>query len=130
PASLAVIGASTRRDAIGGIVFRNVLAGEFKGAAYPVNRTGEPVAGVRAYTSIEELPEQVDLAVICLPGPHVLDAARSALEFGIHALCVISAGFAEIGEEGRERQEQLLALVRAHGRRLVGPHCLGLAVSA
>ena len=130
PASVAVIGASTRREAIGGIVFRNVIGAEFKGAAYPVNRTGEPVAGVRAYTSIEELPEQVDLAVICLPGARVLDSARSALESGIRALCVISAGFAEIGEEGRERQEQLLALVRAHGGRLVGPNCLGIAVAA
>jgi acetyl coenzyme A synthetase (ADP forming)-like protein len=130
PTSVAVLGASTRREAIGGIVFRNVLSGEFKGAAYPVNRTGEPVAGVRAYTSVEELPEQVDLAVVCLPGAHVIDAARSALESGIRALCVISAGFAEIGEEGRERQEELLALVRAHGGRLVGPNCLGIAISA
>ena len=130
PASVAVIGASTRREAIGGIVFRNVLGAEFKGAAYPINRTGKPVAGVRAYTSIEELPEQVDLAVICLPGANVLDSARSALEAGIRAICVISAGFAEIGEEGRERQEQLLALVRAHGGRLVGPNCLGIAVAA
>jgi acetyl coenzyme A synthetase (ADP forming)-like protein len=130
PASVAVIGASTRREAIGGIVFRNVLAGEFTGAAYPINRTGEPVAGVRAYTTVEGLPEQVDLAVICLPGAHVLDAARSALESGVRALCVISAGFAEIGEKGRERQEQLLARVRAHGGRLVGPNCLGIAVTA
>jgi acetyl coenzyme A synthetase (ADP forming)-like protein len=129
PASLAVIGASTRRDAIGGIVFRNVLAGEFRGAAYPINRTGAPVAGVRAYTSIEGLPEIVDLAVLCLPAAHVLGAAESALKAGIRALCVISAGFAEIGEEGRERQEQLLALVRAHGGRLVGPNCLGIAVA-
>src|SRR4249919_1437014 len=80
PASVAVIGASTRRDAIGGIVFRNILAGEFRGAAYPINRTGEPVAGVLAYTSIEELPETVDLAVVCLPAAHVLAAAESALK--------------------------------------------------
>jgi acetate---CoA ligase (ADP-forming) len=129
PASVAVIGASSRREAIGGIVFRNVLAGDFKGAAYPINRSAEPVAGVRAYSSIEELPERVDLAVICLPALHVLAAAESALQAGIRALCVISAGFAEVGEEGRERQEQLLALVRAHGGRLVGPNCLGIAVS-
>ena len=57
-------------------------------------------------------------------------SAESALEGGIRALCVISAGFAEIGEEGRARQEQLLALVRAHGGRLVGPNCLGIAVAA
>jgi len=130
PASVAVIGASTRREAIGGIVFRNILTGEFKGAAYPVNRNSEPVAGVRAYRSIEELPERVDLAVVCLPGAHVLAAAESALANGIRALCVISAGFAEVGDEGRERQEQLLALVRAHGGRLVGPNCLGIAVTA
>ena len=130
PASVAVVGASSRREAIGGIVFRNILAAEYTGAAYPVNRNGEPVAGVRGYTSIEDLPETVDLAVICLPGAHVLDAAESALMAGIRALCVISAGFAEIGEEGRERQEQLLALVRAHGGRLVGPNCLGIAVAA
>jgi len=129
PASVAVLGASQRREAIGGIVFRNILAGEFKGAAYPVNRTGEPVAGVRAYTSIEELPEQVDLAVLCLPAAHVLDAAEAALKTGVRALCVISAGFAEVGAEGRERQDQLLALVRAHGGRLVGPNCLGIAVA-
>ena len=130
PASVAVIGASPRRESIGGILFRNVLAGEFKGAAYPVNRSGEPVAGVRAYTSIEELPEAVDLAVICLPGAHVQDAAESALRAGVRALCVISAGFAETGSEGRERQERLLAAVRAHGGRLVGPNCLGVAVAA
>jgi RimJ/RimL family protein N-acetyltransferase/predicted CoA-binding protein len=130
PASVAVIGASPRRESIGGILFRNVLAGEYKGAAYPVNRSGEPVAGVRAYASIEELPETVDLAVICLPAAHVQEAAESALRAGIRALCVISAGFAETGTEGRERQERLLAAVRAHGGRLVGPNCLGIAVAA
>ena len=129
PKSVAVIGASTRREAIGGIVFRNILSGDFKGAAYPVNIKGAPVAGVRGYTSIDELPEVVDLAVICLPGARVIEAARSALRAGIRALCVISAGFAEIGEEGRARQDELLELVRAHGGRLVGPNCLGIAVS-
>ena len=129
PRSVAVIGASTRREAIGGIVFRNILSGDFKGAAYPVNIKGAPVAGVRAYTSIEELPEIVDLAVICLPAAHVIEAAQSALRAGIRAICVISAGFAEVGEEGRARQDELLALVRAHGGRLVGPNCLGIAVA-
>jgi acetyl coenzyme A synthetase (ADP forming)-like protein len=129
PASVAVIGASQRLESIGGILFRNILAGDYKGAAYPVNRTGEPVAGVRAYASVDELPETVDLAVICLPGAHVVEAAEASLRSGIRALCVISAGFAETGAEGRERQERLLAAVRAHGGRLVGPNCLGIAVA-
>jgi acetyl coenzyme A synthetase (ADP forming)-like protein len=127
-ASVAVIGASKRRGSIGGELFRNVLAADFAGAVYPVNRTGESVAGVRGYTSIDEIPDPVDLAVISLPGEAVLESAEAALRRGVPALCVISAGFAEIGAEGIDRQERLLALVRAHGARLVGPNCLGIAV--
>ncbi len=128
PKSVAVIGASRRRGSIGGELFRNVLAADFTGAAYPVNRDGEPVGGVSAYKSVADVPEVVDLAVVCLPGPLVLDAAEAALVSGIKALCVISSGFAEVGAEGRERQDRLLGLVRAHGGRLVGPNCLGIAV--
>jgi acetyl coenzyme A synthetase (ADP forming)-like protein len=127
PRSVAVIGASRRRGSIGGELFRNVLEADFDGAAYPVNRGGEPVAGVRGFGSIGEIPDTIDLAVICLPGTRVLEAAEEALAKGVRALCVISSGFAETGAEGRERQEQLLALVRSHGARLLGPNCLGIA---
>ena len=68
--------------------------------------------------------------MICVPGASVLDAAREALATGVQALCVISAGFAETGADGEARQDELLALVRAHGARLVGPNCLGIASSA
>lgn len=127
PASVAVVGASPRRGSIGGGLFRNVLDADFTGAAYPVNRQGESVAGVRGYTSIEEIPDPIDLAVICVPGEHVLAAAENGLRNGVRALCVISAGFAEIGSEGVERQERLLALVRSYGARMIGPNCLGIA---
>ncbi len=130
PSVVAVVGASPRRGSIGGELFRNLLAGDFAGAAYPVNRDGSPVAGVRAYQSVTEVPDAVDLAVICVPAPFVLASARCALESGVRALCVISAGFAEVGGEGLARQEELLALVRAHGGRLIGPNCLGISVAA
>ena len=130
PTSVAVLGASRRRESIGGLLFRNIIVGEFEGVAYPVNPAGDAVAGVRGYRSVEELPEAPDLVVVCLPARHVLDGVEAALRRGTRALCVISAGFAEVGEEGRERQTQLLALVRAHGGRLIGPNCLGVAVSA
>jgi acetate---CoA ligase (ADP-forming) len=129
PASVAVIGASPRPGSIGGELFRNVLRAEFRGVAYPVNRSGESVAGVRAHSSVGEIGEDVDLAVICLPGSAVLDAAREALTAGVRALCVISAGFAEIGAEGEARQDELVALARSHGARLLGPNCLGIAVA-
>src|SRR4051794_10401361 len=130
PRSVAVIGASARRGTIGGELFRNVIAADFDGAAYPVNPKAQPVGGVPAYRTIGEVPEPVDLAVVCVPGDQVFDAALSALRAGIRALCVISAGFAETGTKGQGRQEELLALVRSYSARLIGPNCLGVASSA
>jgi acetyl coenzyme A synthetase (ADP forming)-like protein len=127
--SVAVVGASRRRGSIGGELFRNILAGDFTGVAYPVNRAGEPVAGVRAYRTIGEIPDAVDLAVVAVPAEAVVEAADQALRAGVLALVVISAGFAEVGSKGLERQERLLALVRASGGRLIGPNCLGIAVA-
>jgi acetyl coenzyme A synthetase (ADP forming)-like protein len=129
PASVAVVGASPRPGSIGGELFRNILRGEFAGVAFPVNRSGRPVGGVAGYRSVDEIPGEVDLAVVCLPAELVLEAAADALRAGVRALCVISAGFAELGREGAARQDELLALVRAHGARLVGPNCLGIAVA-
>jgi acetyl coenzyme A synthetase (ADP forming)-like protein len=128
PAHVAVIGASRRHGSIGGELFRNILEADFRGAVYPVNRSGEPVAGVRAYASIADIPDPVELAVLCVPAARVLDAAATALQRGVRALCVITSGFAELGAEGRQLQERLLELVRAHGARLIGPNCLGVAV--
>ena len=79
PAAVAVVGASSRTGSIGGELFRNVLRAEFAGVAYPVNRSGESVAGVRSYRNISEIGEAVDLALICLPGSAVLEAAEEAL---------------------------------------------------
>jgi len=130
PSSVAVIGASARRGTIGGELFRNILAADFRGAAYPINSSGDPVGGVAGYASIDDLPEVPELAVVCVPGAAVLGAAQSALRRGVKALCVVSAGFAEIGGDGAARQEELLALVRSYGARMVGPNCLGIASSA
>jgi acetate---CoA ligase (ADP-forming) len=127
PRTVAVVGASKRRRSIGGELFRNILAADFAGSVYPVNRNGDAVAGVHGHRSVAEIAEGIDLAVICLPGEQVLAAAAEALAAGVRALVVISAGFAETGGAGAERQEQLLALVRAHGARLLGPNCLGIA---
>ena len=127
PASLVVIGASARRGTIGGELFRNVVAAGFGGPAHPVNRNGGEVAGVPAATSVRAIEGDVDLAIICVPAEAVLGAAEDALENGVRALCVISAGFAEVGAEGAARQERLLALVRSYGGRMIGPNCLGVA---
>jgi acetate---CoA ligase (ADP-forming) len=126
PKTVAVVGASTRRGSIGGELFRNILDSNFDGIAYPVNPKAVSVAGVRAYPSVADIPDSVDLVFFCVPGESVLDEAEAAMRKGTKALCVISAGFAETGTDGIRRQEQLLARVRAHGARLIGPNCLGV----
>jgi acetate---CoA ligase (ADP-forming) len=130
PSSVAVLGASPRPGTIGGELFRNIVAGGFQGAAFPINREGHAVAGIEGYTSIEEIPSRIDFAVVCLPAELVLEASEAALKKGVNALCVISAGFAELGQEGAELQERLLTLVRTHGARLIGPNCLGISSTA
>ena len=130
PKSVAVVGASRRRGTVGNSLFRNLLDADFQGAVYPVNLGGNAVAGVRSYGSVGEIPEPVDLAVICVPAIAALDAAREALAHGVRALCVVSAGFAETGSEGAEREELLLGLVRSAGARMLGPNCLGISVAA
>jgi acetyl coenzyme A synthetase (ADP forming)-like protein len=129
PRTVAVVGASRRAGTIGQAVFRNLLGGDFAGTVYPVNPQAPSVAGVRAYPNVAAIPESVDLAIIVVPAVAVLVAARECLDAGVRGLVVISAGFAEVGEEGRQRQNELLHLCRERGVRLVGPNCLGVLVS-
>jgi acetyl coenzyme A synthetase (ADP forming)-like protein len=130
PRSVAIIGASAREGSVGGDLFRNVLHAGFKGVVYPVNSSATPVAGVRAYRSVFEIEEPIDLAIVCTPAQVVLDVVDDALTKGIRAIAVISAGFAEVGVDGEDLQEELLALVRMHGGRLLGPNILGIASAA
>jgi acetate---CoA ligase (ADP-forming) len=126
PRSVAVIGASRERETVGGQTFHNLLEAGFEGTAYPVNREAEVVQSVRAYASIGEIPGQIDLAVIAVPAAAVVEVVRECAEHGVPAVVVISAGFAEVGPEGAERQRQLLEVCREGGVRLVGPNCLGV----
>jgi acetyl coenzyme A synthetase (ADP forming)-like protein len=130
PRSVAVLGASARPGSIGGTVVANIAAAGFAGAVVPVNRRGDTVAGIPGVRSLSDAPGPIDLVVVCLPAEQVLEAVEEALDAGVRALCVISAGFAEVGPEGAEREGRLLELVRAHGARAIGPNCLGIAVAA
>jgi acetyl coenzyme A synthetase (ADP forming)-like protein len=127
PRSVAVIGASRQRGTVGGETFHNLLAGEFAGPVYPVNPATEVVQSVTAYPSVEAIPGPVDLAVIVVPAASVLPAAEACGRKGVRALVVISAGFGEVGQAGRERQDALLRICRAGGMRLIGPNCIGIA---
>jgi acetyl coenzyme A synthetase (ADP forming)-like protein len=126
PRAVAVIGASRRRGTVSGELFHNLLAAGFNGPVYPVNPKASVVQSVVAYKSVLDVPGPVDLAVLALPAPSVVEAAGDCAAKGVRAIVVISAGFAETGPEGAQRQRELLAVCRAAGMRLIGPNCLGI----
>jgi acetyl coenzyme A synthetase (ADP forming)-like protein len=126
PRSVVVIGASRARGGIAGEVFHNLLEYGFNGPVYPVNPESGVVQSVLAYPSVLDVPGPVDLAVVVVPAPAVVDVARECAEKGVRALVVISSGFAEVGEEGRALQHELVAVCRSAGMRLIGPNCMGI----
>ncbi|GAB2845293.1 bifunctional GNAT family N-acetyltransferase/acetate--CoA ligase family protein [Actinocorallia aurea] len=127
PASVAVIGASRVSHSVGQTVLRNLLGADFTGPVYPVHPEAHAVAGVRAYRTVAEIPDEVDLAVVAVPSSAVQDVIAQCAAKGVHGLVVVSSGFAETGEAGRSAQQDLVRVARANGMRVVGPNCLGIA---
>ena len=125
PKSIAVIGASNRDGVPGYRIFRNLIGSGYQGIAYPVNPKHESIQGVQAYKSIEEVPKVVDLAIIATPSRTVPDVLEQCGKKGIKGILIISAGFKEIGEEGKALEKQLLQIKKRYGMRIVGPNCVG-----
>ncbi|MCP3801637.1 bifunctional GNAT family N-acetyltransferase/acetate--CoA ligase family protein [Allokutzneria sp. A3M-2-11 16] len=126
PRSIAVIGASTDRAKIGHAALRNLLYADFAGPVYPVNAEYRSVSGVRAYASVLDIPDDVDLAVVAVPSASVEGVLDDCLAKGVKALVIVSSGFAETGPKGAELQRRLATEARAHGMRVVGPNALGV----
>jgi acetyltransferase len=126
PRSIAVIGASRREGTIGNKLFRNLLYQSFNGVVYPVNPNAEVVASVRAYPSVLDIAGEVELGVVVVPAEAVCPVVQQCGRKGVRGIVVISAGFAETGQEGMARQNELLEIIRNYGMRLVGPNCMGI----
>jgi len=126
PRSVAVIGASRDAANTGHRLFMSVLRHQFTGVVYPVNPNASQISGVKAYRTVEEIPEPVDLAIIAVPRDDVDKVVDECARRGVRALIVVSTGFAESGEEGARRQQALVEKVRSYGMRLLGPNCLGV----
>ncbi len=126
PRSIAVIGASRNRAAIGGRLFHNLVKGNFSGPVFPVNPKADVVNSVRAYRSVVDIPDPVDLAFIVVPARFAVDAVKECADKGVRGIVMITAGFSELGEEGRRMEQELLDVVRSAGMRMVGPNCMGV----
>lgn len=125
PASVAVIGASADPGKVGGSVLANLRAGGYAGRVFAVNPRRRTVQGLRAHASLDTVDGPVDLAVVAVPAPEVLATLQACAARGVRAAVVITAGFAEIGPEGRVREEALRRWVATQPIRVLGPNCLG-----
>jgi acetyltransferase len=125
PRSVAVVGASATAGSVGSILMHNLLANPFGGVVYPINPKRRAVHGVLCYPSLDAVPEAVDLAVIATPAATVPATIRQCVERGVPAAIIISAGFSELGADGRALERDIREVARGK-MRIVGPNCLGI----
>ncbi|GER80477.1 MAG: GNAT family N-acetyltransferase [Anaerolineaceae bacterium] len=126
PKTVAVIGATEKTGSVGRTVLWNLISSPFGGTVFPVNPKRENILGIKAYPSIKDIPDPVDLAVIVTPAPTVPKIITDCVERGVRGAIVISAGFKEIGPEGVRLEERILQEARRGQMRVVGPNCLGV----
>ena len=130
PRSIAVIGASRRRDSIGFALLHNLVANQFEGTIFPVNPHARAIHSLRCYETVAEIPDAIDLAVVMVPRDAVQEVVEQCLARGVRGLVVITAGFGETGPEGAAREGRLREAVRAAGARMIGPNCMGVINTA
>ncbi len=128
--SIAVVGASPKRNSIGWNAVHNLVHGGYTGRVYAVNLYADAILGLPAYRSMRDIPTDVDLAIIAVPADSVCDVVLDCATKKVHGLIVLSRGFADAGGHGRERQRELLEVTRANGMRIVGPNALGVINTA
>ncbi|HYN10911.1 MAG TPA: GNAT family N-acetyltransferase [Vicinamibacterales bacterium] len=130
PRSVAVIGASRERGKIGSEILHNLVSAGFTGRLFAVHPRAAAIDGVPAFRSLAEIPDDIDLAMICVPARHVSDVVDACVAKRVRALVIISAGFGETGAEGRALESSIVARIREAGMRLVGPNCMGVLNTA
>ncbi len=126
PHSVAVIGATDRPGSVGRAVVWSLVSSPFGGTVYPVSQQRTSVLGIKAYQQIADIPEPVDLAVVVTPAKAVPSVIEACVAAGVRGIVVISAGFKEHGEEGKQLEREILERLRGTGIRLIGPNCLGV----
>jgi len=128
PKSIAVIGASNKEGAPGFRIFRNLIGSGYQGVAYPINPKHDSIQGVQAYKSVNDIPKVVDLAIIATPAKTVADVLEQCGKKGIKGILIISAGFKEIGDEGKALEKKLEKIKDKYGLRIIGPNCVGFTL--
>lgn len=126
PKSIAMFGASERKNSVGEVVFRNLLASGFKGGIYPINPKHDKVQGKKAYKAINNIGKPVDLAVVATPAKTIPAIVEACGQHGVKTMVILSAGFRESGVAGRRLEDRVVETAKEYGIRFIGPNCLGL----
>lgn len=126
PKSVAVIGATEREGSVGRTIIWNLMSNSFGGAIFPVNPKRASILGIKAYPTISDVPDQIDLAIIVTPAPTVPGIIKDCVNVGVKGAIIISAGFKEAGPDGVELERQIMEEARRGRMRIIGPNCLGV----
>ena len=127
PQSVAIVGASEREESVGYRLLLNMQEAGFSGGLYPVNHKREQILGLKAYPNLLAIPEAIDLVVIATPAPTVPSVMQQCGDKGVRSVIIITAGFGELGDEGKRLQQEVLDIAHRYQIRFVGPNCLGVA---
>ena len=130
PKAVAIVGASTHEGKIGHILVKNMLKHGYKGKVFPINPKADEILGLKAYPSLREVNEPIDLAVVAVRPLDVLDVIKQCGERGTRSVIVISAGFKEASSEGARLEQELKRIAKNFGIRILGPNCVGLIDTA
>jgi acetyltransferase len=125
PRAIAVVGASNTPGSVGHVLFRNLVAADYRGVIYPVNRSSPSVHGIQAFPAISRVPGKVDLAIIAVPAQSIPDILKECATVGVGAVVIVSSGFKESGPAGKRLEDEVVRLARSAGIRVLGPNCLG-----
>lgn len=126
PKSVAVVGASRNPMKFGSVILANLFNLGYEGKIYPVNPKGEDIAGLKTHTSVKQIPDEVELAVLAIPASATIDVMKDCAESGVRGVVIISSGFKEAGEVGVDYQRSILEIAQSAGIRVVGPNTTGI----
>lgn len=125
PKSIAVVGASRRKEAVGFAVLNNLIAGNYKGKIYPVNPKADNILGINCYPSINDINEPIDLAILVIPSKDIIETLETCGQKKVKSVVIITAGFREIGSEGSKLEQKAIEISHKYNMPILGPNCLG-----
>jgi acetyltransferase len=126
PKSICVVGASSKEKNIGYEILKSIKAYSYTGSVFPVNPKSDDILGYKCYKSILDIDRHIDLAIIVVPKKFVDESVEQLISKGVNSVILITAGYREIGEEGKSSEEKLLSMLKSNNIRMIGPNCMGV----